>query len=59
VDAHGLGGKVITPDGKVTYEGVRALKLRDPATLLSGGADGAVIAWDVRNMGNTVKTQVR
>lgn len=93
VDAHGLGGKMITPDGKVAYEGVRALKLRDAATLLrcgmlhhtvsipttptcaavvrrhsltgwvlgglaacrclnSGGADGAVIAWDVRALGD-------
>jgi hypothetical protein len=60
VDAHGLGNKVITPDGKVTYEGVRALKLRDQFTLLSGGADGVVILWDVRNIGNNnVKAQVR
>ena len=37
-------------DGPPTHHGVRCLRLRaDGETLLSAGADGHVIAWDVKN----------
>lgn len=47
--AHGIGPEVHRPDGRLARHGVRALVLRaDRKTLLSGGADGVVKAWDVR-----------
>jgi WD40 repeat protein len=49
VEAHHKGPQVIMPDGACTFMGVRCLKLRaDRKTVLSGGADGCVYAWDVR-----------
>jgi WD40 repeat protein len=48
IQAHGTGPKIITADGTVTYGGVMAIKLRsDRTTLLTGGADGCVNAWNV------------
>jgi hypothetical protein len=52
VKAHGAGPKIITPDGTVTHGGVCVVKLRsDRKTLLTGGADGHIFAW---NVGQTV-----
>jgi hypothetical protein len=48
VKAHATGPKIITPDGAVTYGGVCVVKLRsDKRTLLTGGADGHIYAWNV------------
>eukprot|EP00241_Pyramimonas_parkeae_P000789 CAMPEP_0114273362 /NCGR_PEP_ID=MMETSP0058-20121206/29060_1 /TAXON_ID=36894 /ORGANISM="Pyramimonas parkeae, CCMP726" /LENGTH=967 /DNA_ID=CAMNT_0001392819 /DNA_START=317 /DNA_END=3220 /DNA_ORIENTATION=+ len=48
--AHGTGPEIVTPEGSVTFGGVRCLKLRaDNRTLLSGGADGIVHSWEVTN----------
>lgn len=49
VEAHAPGPQVCMPDGMVTFWGLRAIKLRaDFATVLTGGADGKIVAWDVR-----------
>mmetsp|Transcript_7472 Transcript_7472/g.24809 ORF Transcript_7472/g.24809 Transcript_7472/m.24809 type:complete len:915 (+) Transcript_7472:548-3292(+) len=48
VRAHSTGAPVTRPDGSQTFGGVRCLKLRsDGKVLLSGGADGFIIRWDV------------
>ena len=48
VRAHAKGPVVLREDGPPTHHGVRCLKLRgDDKTLLSAGADGHVITWDV------------
>lgn len=48
-DAHGPGPRITMPDGSVTCMGVRGLTLtEDKKTLLSAGADGVVLAWDIR-----------
>ena len=48
VPAHGKGPMVPRPDGGQTYGGLRCLRLRyDHKLLLSAGADGQVMAWDV------------
>ncbi|KAK9816488.1 hypothetical protein WJX72_000919 [[Myrmecia] bisecta] len=48
VPGHAKGPLVHRPDGPPTYGGVRCLRLReDLKTLLSGGADGHVLVWDV------------
>ena len=48
VRAHAAGPSVTREDGPPTHHGVRCLRLRaDNKTLLSAGADGHVIAWDV------------
>ena len=50
VRAHAPGPSVTRVDGPPTHHGVRCLRLRaDGETLLSAGADGHVIAWDVKN----------
>ncbi|KAK3283901.1 hypothetical protein CYMTET_8419, partial [Cymbomonas tetramitiformis] len=54
VRGHGPGPPIYTSDGKVTHSGVRVLKLRQTnETLLSGGADGCVVAWDVRQVADS------
>ncbi|CAG9466595.1 unnamed protein product [Pedinophyceae sp. YPF-701] len=45
--AHDIGPETHRPDGKLARFGVRALVVRRDGTLLSGGADGVVRAWDV------------
>lgn len=48
VRAHAAGPQVLREDGPPTHHGVRCLRLReDMKTLLSAGADGHVIRWDV------------
>ena len=48
VRAHAAGPQVLRLDGPPTHHGVRCLKLRgDLKSLLSAGADGHVIKWDV------------
>jgi WD40 repeat protein len=48
VPAHGKGPMVPRPDGGQTHGGLRCLRLRhDNKLLLSAGADGQVMAWDV------------
>jgi microtubule-associated protein-like 6 len=48
VRAHAPGPQVLREDGPPTFHGVRCLRLRaDLKTLLSAGADGHVIKWDV------------
>jgi WD40 repeat protein len=50
VRAHAAGPSVARVDGPPTHHGVRCLRLRaDGETLLSAGADGHVIAWDVKD----------
>jgi len=44
---HATGKLINRPDGPPMYSGVRCLVLQDERTLLSGGADGYVIKWDV------------
>ncbi|KAG1660540.1 hypothetical protein FOA52_003891 [Chlamydomonas sp. UWO 241] len=44
---HGTGAIMKRPDGTKMYSGVRCLVLQNVRTLLSGGADGYVIKWDV------------
>ena len=49
VEAHKPGPLLILPDGSCTYGGLRCIKLRaDKKTLLTGGADGYINAWDIR-----------
>ena len=53
IAAHQAGPQLIAPHGTVTHGGVRALRLRaDRTTLLSGGADGAVLSWAVTEGGD-------
>ena len=50
VRAHAPGPSVSRVDGPPTHHGARCLRLRaDGETLLSAGADGHVIAWDVKS----------
>ena len=47
-DAHGTGPRVTLPDGTTAFGGVRALETRpDGRTMLSGGADGWIHAWEI------------
>ena len=59
IKAHGAGP--LAPsifDGKPALQGVRALALRHADTeLLSGGADGKVIIWDITT--GTIARQLR
>ena len=49
-NAHGTGPKVNLNDGTTTYGGIRAMTMRaDGATLLTGGADGWVHTWQVKD----------
>ncbi|KAG1660169.1 hypothetical protein FOA52_005269 [Chlamydomonas sp. UWO 241] len=48
IPAHGPGPKFIEPSGSMAHTGVRGLLVcREGQTLLSGGADGVVLSWDV------------
>ena len=59
IKAHGAGP--LAPsifDGKPALQGVRALALRHADTeLLSGGADGKIIIWDITS--GTIARQLR
>jgi len=44
---HATGPLLKRPDGTKMYGGVRCLVLQSTSVLLSGGADGYVIKWDV------------
>eukprot|EP00238_Polyblepharides_amylifera_P000834 CAMPEP_0196571110 /NCGR_PEP_ID=MMETSP1081-20130531/1276_1 /TAXON_ID=36882 /ORGANISM="Pyramimonas amylifera, Strain CCMP720" /LENGTH=507 /DNA_ID=CAMNT_0041887893 /DNA_START=231 /DNA_END=1754 /DNA_ORIENTATION=- len=47
--AHSKGPEIISPTGAVTHSGVRCLRLRsNNSTLLSGGADGCVRGWAIK-----------
>ncbi|KAK3275930.1 hypothetical protein CYMTET_15970, partial [Cymbomonas tetramitiformis] len=61
VAAHKPGKQIITPDGNVTFSGVRCLRVRaDGKTLLSGGADGIIHSWDVSQgkLGEQIRTGI-
>uniref|UniRef100_A0A383VWQ6 EML-like second beta-propeller domain-containing protein n=1 Tax=Tetradesmus obliquus TaxID=3088 RepID=A0A383VWQ6_TETOB len=48
IAAHRPGPKSIQPDGQPAYEGLRGMRLcQQGKTLLTGGADGKVLQWDV------------
>jgi len=46
--AHGPGRGFVDPESRLRYHGVRCLKVRRGGTeLLSAGADGRVVKWDI------------
>ncbi|GAX81084.1 hypothetical protein CEUSTIGMA_g8518.t1 [Chlamydomonas eustigma] len=45
--AHATGPMTQRPDGSKMYGGLRCLVLQSSSVLLSGGADGYVIKWDI------------
>jgi len=48
VKAHGPGKGFVDPESRLRYHGVRCLKVRRGGTeLLSAGADGRVVKWDI------------
>lgn len=48
VQAHGSGPQVIAPDGTKAHSGLRCMVVtEDDATLVTGGADGIVLKWNV------------
>ncbi|MEW5311518.1 MAG: hypothetical protein WDW38_003227 [Sanguina aurantia] len=58
IAAHRPGPSGIQPDGHVAYTGLRGMRLcKDNKVLLTGGADGIILQWDVSD-GNLLDSRM-